>query len=189
MKETLKIRHYVIGVMYHAGEQSVQIMSSRELAKRFGIARSTVSIALKELVDQGYLLPVKGKGNFTNPKRILTPVPDKMPPLILLIHADGRGFYYGSQEWESISAIGKAVTDAGYYFRQLSLSATDEDGLFEEIRGAQADGLIWIDWLYNNESLLVRLAESGLPVISDNLHITKVNTVHSHPIGKEQVER
>ena len=91
MRETLKIRHYVVGVIYNAGERSVQIMSSRDLAKYFNIARSTVSIALKELVDQGYLIPVKGKGYFTNPRKIMTPIPGKMPPLILLITIHRRG--------------------------------------------------------------------------------------------------
>ena len=177
MKETLKIRHYVIGVMYHAGEQSVQIMSSRNLAKQFGMARSTVSIALKELIEQGFLIPVRGKGNFTNPRKIMTPFPGKMPPLILLIHSDGRSFYYGSQEWESISTIGKAVTDAGYSFRQLPLTSTNEDDLYREIQGAQADGLIWVDALFYNESLLQRLSESGLPIICDSISLSSVNTV------------
>lgn len=177
MRETLKIRHYVVGVMYHAGERSVQIMSSRDLAKYFNMARSTVSIALKELVEQEYLVPVKGKGYFTNPQKIMTPIPGKMPPLILLIHGDGRNFYYGAQEWESISTVGKAVTDAGFYFRQLPLSSTGEDELFDEIRGAQADGLIWIDRLRYHEPLLKRLTEYGLPVICDHLGSTSVNTV------------
>ncbi len=177
MKETLKIRHYVVGMIYHAGERSVQIMSSRNLAEHFGMARSTVSIALKELVEEGYLIPVKGKGNFTNPRKMMTPFPGKMPPLILLIHNDGRSFYYGSQEWESISTIGKAVTDAGYYFRQLTLTSTKEEELFEEIRGAQGDGLIWVDRLTYSESLLRRLSDSGLPVICDDRRIRSVNSV------------
>ena len=42
MKKTLKIRHYVTGVMYHAGNSSVQIMSSRDFAAHFGIACSTI---------------------------------------------------------------------------------------------------------------------------------------------------
>ena len=177
MKETLKIRHYVIGMIYHAGERSVQIMSSRNLARQFGMARSTVSIALKELIDQGYLIPVRGKGNFTNPRKIMTPLPGKMPPLILLIHSDGRSFYYGKQEWESISTIGNAVTAAGYSFRQLTLTSTGEDELYREILGAQADGLIWVDALFYNESLLRRLSESGLPVICDSISLSSVNTV------------
>lgn len=177
MRETLKIRHYVIGIMYHAGEHPVQILSSRQLAAHFGMARSTVSLALKELVKEGYLISVRGKGNFTNPQKHLAPSPEKMPPLILLIHSDGRNFYYGKQEWESISTIGKAVTEAGYSFRQLALTSTDEEDLFKEILGAQADGLIWIDRLNYNESLLRRLSEEGLPVICDGMDVRAINTV------------
>ena len=149
MKETLKIRHYVVGMIYHAGDRSVQIMSSRNLARQFGMARSTVSIALKELIDQGYLIPVRGKGNFTNPRKIMTPLPGKMPPLILLIHSDGRSFYYGKQEWESIStddpqAVVDALASGKLIVALMSKGHFTSSGHFMVLRGVTAEGKILV---------------------------------------------
>ena len=149
MKETLKIRHYVVGELYHAGERSVQIMSSRNLAKQFGMARSTVSIALKELIEQGYLIPVRGKGNFTNPRKIMIPLPGRMPPLILLIHSDGRSFYYGKQEWESIStddpqAVVDALASGKLIVALMSKGHFTSSGHFMVLRGVTSEGKILV---------------------------------------------
>ena len=164
MKETLKIRHYVMGILYHAGNTSVQIMSSRELAAHFGIARSTVSLALKELVDDGFLIPKRGIGNFTNPKMFFSSRKDTMPPLIGIVLESGRNFYVTESGWKSLRPTCDAVIREGYNLRCLQLSETDEDKVFEEIMHSQVDALIWIDNIALKESLMKRLADAGLPV-------------------------
>ena len=45
-KEGLKIRHYIMNLIYRHPEESVMIPSSKELAKMFGVARSTVTLEL-----------------------------------------------------------------------------------------------------------------------------------------------
>ena len=195
MKETLKIRHYVMGILYHAGNTSVQIMSSRELAAHFGIARSTVSLALKELVDDGFLIPKRGIGNFTNPKMFFSSRKDTMPPLIGIVLESGRNFYVTESGWKSLRPTCDAVIREGYNLRCLQLSETDEDKVFEEIMHSQVDALIWIDNIALKESLMKRLADAGLPVICDNSGFSQVNTVvydtdsACYEIGKELVER
>ena len=195
MKETLKIRHYVMGILYHAGNTSVQIMSSRELAAHFGIARSTVSLALKELVDDGFLIPKRGIGNFTNPKMFFSSRKDTMPPLIGIVLESGRNFYVTESGWKSLRPTCDTVSREGYNLRCLQLSETDEDKVFEEIMHSQVDALIWIDNIALKESLMKRLADAGLPVICDNSGFSQVNTVvydtdsACYEIGKELVER
>ena len=195
MKETLKIRHYVMGILYHAGNTSVQIMSSRELAAHFGIARSTVSLALKELVDDGFLIPKRGIGNFTNPKMFSALRKDTMPPLIGIVLESGRNFYVGKSGWDSLRPTCDAVIREGYNLRCLQLSETDEDKVFEEIMHSQVDALIWIDYVALKESLMKRFADTGLPVICDNFGFSQVDTVvydtdsASYEIGREFAER
>ena len=195
MKETLKIRHYVMGILYHAGNTSVQIMSSRELAAHFGIARSTVSLALKELVDDGFLIPKRGIGNFTNPKMFFALRKDTMPPLIGIVLESGRNFYVTESGWKSLRPTCDEVIREGYNLRCLQLSGTDEDEVFEEIMSSQVDALIWIDHVALKESLMKRLADAGLPVICDNSGFSQVDTVvydtdsACYEIGKELVER
>lgn len=195
MKETLKIRHYVTGIMYHAGNSSVQIMSSRELAAHFGIARSTVSLALKELTEEGFLIAKHGIGNFTNPKKLAMPKEGKMPVLIGVILENGRDFYISDSGWKSLRATGDAIIKAGYCLRYLQLSGKNEDEIFEEIMDSRLDALIWIDHLDLTEALMKRLAGAGLPVICDNMGFTQVNTAAydtaaaCYKIGKEFVEK
>ncbi len=195
MKETLRIRHYVMGILYHAGNASVQILSSRELAARFGIARSTVSLALKELIDEGFLIPKHGIGNFTNPKMFFSPQNGKMPKLIGVVLESGRSYYINSSGWESLRATCDAVIQEGYNLRIISLSGMDEDEISEEILSNKVDALIWIDNLMLKESLMKRLADAGLPVICDNSGFSQVDTVvydtdtACYEIGKEFANR
>lgn len=195
MKETLKIRHYVMGILYHAGNTSVQIMSSRELATHFGIARSTVSLALKELVDDGFLIPKRGIGNFTNPKMFSALQKETMPLLIGILQESGRNFYVGKSGWESLRPICDEVIREGYNLRCLQLSGSDENDVFEEIMSSQVDALIWIDNIALKESLMKHLADAGLPVICDNSDFSQVDTVvyntnsACYEIGREFAER
>lgn len=195
MKETLRIRHYVMGILYHAGNASVQILSSRELAARFGIARSTVSLALKELIDEGFLIPKRGIGNFTNPKMFLSPQNGKMPKLIGVVLDNGRSYYISRSGWVSLRATCDAVIQEGYNLRSIPLSGVNEDEIFEEILSNKVDALIWIDNLMLKESLMKRLADAGLPVICDNSGFSQVDTVvydtdtACYEIGREFINR
>ena len=184
-----------MGILYHAGNASVQIMSSRELATHFGIARSTVSLALKELVDDGFLIPKRGIGNFTNPKMFSALRKETMPPLIGILQESGRNFFVAKSGWESLQATCDAVVREGYNLRCLQLSGSDEDEVFEEIMHSQVDALIWIDNIALKESLMKRLADAGLPVICDNSDFSQVDTVvydtnsACYEIGREFAEK
>ena len=46
------------------------ILSERELTEKFGLSRSTVRRALSELVFEGYLIKVQGKGTFVSKHNI-----------------------------------------------------------------------------------------------------------------------
>ena len=184
-----------MGILYHAGNTSVQIMSSRELATHFGIARSTVSLALKELVDDGFLIPKRGIGNFTNPKMFSALQKETMPLLIGILQESGRNFYVGKSGWESLRPICDEVIREGYNLRCLQLSGSDENDVFEEIMSSQVDALIWIDNIALKESLMKHLADAGLPVICDNSDFSQVDTVvyntnsACYEIGREFAER
>ena len=44
-----------------------QVPTEHDLCKRFGISRSPVTRALKELADEGVLLRRRGSGTYVNP--------------------------------------------------------------------------------------------------------------------------
>ena len=65
VQESLKIRHYVMNLIYtHPGE-AVMLPSSVELSRMFGVARSTVTLVLQALTREGYIEGRRGVGTFT----------------------------------------------------------------------------------------------------------------------------
>ena len=66
ISEVQKIWHRVMSILYRSGGCSVKIPSSNELAREFGVARSTVRIALEKLTEEDSSLP----GAAAGPSRI-----------------------------------------------------------------------------------------------------------------------
>lgn len=61
ISEVQKIWHRVMSILYRSGGCSVKIPSSNELAREFGVARSTVRIALEKLTEEGFLVTRRGQ--------------------------------------------------------------------------------------------------------------------------------
>ena len=67
ISENVRLRHYVMSLLYQGGSESVRLPTATQLAEEFGIARSTVLLALKQLREDGYVVGKRGSGVFTNP--------------------------------------------------------------------------------------------------------------------------
>ncbi|MDD3155371.1 MAG: GntR family transcriptional regulator [Victivallaceae bacterium] len=176
MKKTLLIRHYVIAQMYRAGNSSVQIMSARELAKHFDIAQSTVSLALKELTQEGYLFSRPGIGSFTNPIRMAIYQDRAMPPLIGVMGGDGRFFYMGADFWKTFRSIGDMIFAEGWNMRSIELTGPLSAETAQEIFDNQINALIWVG-AYRQTDFTEALKKFGIPVIADSPFLPDVNTV------------
>ena len=72
ISEYMKIRRYMMNVIYRANGQSVQVPTILELSRKFGVSRPTVSKAMKALTEEGYIIGKRGIGSFTNPNFIRT---------------------------------------------------------------------------------------------------------------------
>ena len=48
--QQMRIRYYVMNLIYRSSGKSVRVPSTRELSRRFGIARSTVQLAFEKLI-------------------------------------------------------------------------------------------------------------------------------------------
>lgn len=118
ISENVRIRHYIMGLIYRSGGKSLRIPTSEKLAKEFGIARSTVLAALKQLREEGFLIGRRGSGVFTNGE--ILPVFSKK--LIGLILAGGDHYYYGHAAWTALAEIGKALTNFDWNIRILSVN-------------------------------------------------------------------
>lgn len=177
MKETLKIRHYIIGLLYEAGKTSVPLMSVRKMAKHFDVAQCTVSAAVKELIEDGYVITRPGVGMFTNPNKLSIARSESEPPLIGVIHGDGRYFYLDQSAWQSLSPLIGALVGRNFNVRQIFFESGDREEIFNEIILTPLDGLVWIDNPAPDETLLRRLLERKLPIIIDHESFDFVNVV------------
>ena len=61
VSENLRIRHYVMKLLYDNLHHSVRLLSARMLAEKFGVSRTTVMTALATLKQEGYLFSLPGK--------------------------------------------------------------------------------------------------------------------------------
>lgn len=176
MKKTLMIRHYVIAQMYRAGNSSIQIMSARELARHFDVAQSTVSLAIKELMDEGYLFSRPGIGNFTNPMRMPVYMDRTMPPLIGLMAGDGRFFYWGESFWRSYRAMVDAILASGWNLRPIELSGPLGVETAHELSDNRIDALIWTG-AYRQNEFADELQKLKIPTVTDSPFLAGLNSV------------
>lgn len=145
MTEVLKVRHFVMNIVYRNGGRSVMIPSSRALSTDFGIARSTVQLSLQQMIREGYLIGRPGIGTFTNPQISFLSPDNKPAALVGLKVETGDHFYFGHTQWRMITALGMAITDNNYNLRHLNGVAATAENIVDEIRGAGLDGLILAD--------------------------------------------
>ena len=165
LREGLKIRHYIFNlVLRHPGE-SVKVPSSWELAKHFGIARSTVTLAYKDLMTEGILVGRPGIGTFLAPRysQGLGNSGTTYPLIGVLTHL-GNNLCYGSHQWGLMAAAGNHLTFGdSCQIRPVSLSGNIET-LHKELDQNYLDALVWITPPEDQRSLLLEVSQA-LPTI------------------------
>ena len=165
LRESVKIRHYIMNLIYRHPNEKMLIPGSNELAAMFGVGRATVTRVLKNLAEEGFLEGHRGIGTFTKIQNFI-PVLGEMPPLVGLLAGDGKYFYYPYQVWSLMANSGLALTRNGCNVRTLSLTGPDEESLFAEISHQYLDGLVAVDMGPERAELIRRLhEEAGLKVI------------------------
>ncbi len=162
ISEVLKIRHFVMNIIYRSGGKSVMIPSSRTLAAQFGIARSTVQISLEKMSAQGFLIGKPGIGTFTNPRRSFILQPDEFMPLTGIKVGNGDDFYYICTSWRMFSEAGNALVDSGCSIHPMQNASSTPETIPNEIRNAFLDGILFL----GTPAPIVRKAAEILPAVS-----------------------
>lgn len=165
----LRIKNYLSEIIADNLEnESYKLPSENQLALKFGTSRITAKNALDELVKEGAVIRIQGKGSFINPKHTIIPretvvTLDKQLRKIYIIIPDHSEF------------VDKIVTNINSFFIQKDImcavicSYQDQKQEEHAIRNALdsgADGLIVypIDReLYNQE--IVKLSFSNFPIV------------------------
>lgn len=177
LREGLKIRHYIFNlVLRHPGE-SVKVPSSWELAKHFGIARSTVTLAYKALMEEGILIGRPGIGTFLAPRYNQGIGSNGATYLLIgvLTHL-GNNLCFGSHQWGLMAAVGNQLTFGDVcQIRPVTLSGNIET-LGKELKQNYLDALVWITPPENQPVLLQKINQE-LPTVVLGRSEDNVNSV------------
>lgn len=162
ISEVLKIRYFVMNIIYRNGGKSVMIPSSRTLAAQFGIARSTVQLSLEKMSAQGFLTGKPGIGTFTNPRKSFILQHGGPAPLTGIKVAGGDDFYYICTTWRMFSEAGNALVNSGCSIHLLQDATSTPETIQQEIRNAFLDGVLFL----GTPEPVVRKAAESVPAVS-----------------------
>lgn len=169
-----KIRRYVITQLAKEGAETMRLASSRELAKEFGVAQTTVVRALKDLIQDGYLTVKPRMGIFTNPGKFSNLF--KGSKSFAMLFGDGRVVFPCRVHWDFAAEISRELLRRSSHFLLQSCFLSSKDPV-HELKNLGFDGVIWI---YPHDELvptLVKLKESGMSVLSIGRKIASVSSI------------
>ncbi len=163
--EYMKIRRYVLSLALKAKDKSVQIPTTIELSKKFGVSRQTVGKAMRQLTQDGFIIGKPGIGSFTNPKRIeTTPCTGKLPTIGVII-SDGMLTHLDEYHAKNLSAILKIIPEIPSHIRLLNLTSSNPDIILKDLLNEQLDGLIWINPRTFHEPVVRQLRDRHFPLV------------------------
>ncbi|MCM8804838.1 MAG: GntR family transcriptional regulator [Candidatus Omnitrophica bacterium] len=173
-----QIKNYLLGeIKKRKIAPGEKILSETKLAKKFKVSRMTAREALLELINEGYLYRVFGKGTFLKEdieeKKILK------KKFVIKVPNLKNSFYY-----QIISGAEIVFTHNNYEFNILTERDNQimEKEIFEKILKEEGEGLLLVSsyYTYTNLSILKKIKEK-MPIVIVDVKIPnlKVDTVIS----------
>ncbi len=163
--EYLRIRNYLLSMIFHAGHESILMPSSRELAAQFKVARATVTKALNLLAKEHYLVTRKGVGTFSNPATVKSyGAPVKIAGILL---GNGNNLFHEYSGWFALAYAGLELTKHDCFLREVRLVGMENPDRIEmEIRAQHLDALLHIAPPAFFNPILEKLSREGFPVVT-----------------------
>ena len=153
------IRQYVIDLFFRHKDPAKPLPSEHELARKFGVSRTTIRLALDDLVRNGYLVRRNRSGNYLSPDYEI-PTSGQYKK-ILLLTGDGKYLFYGGKMLRIYSKIYEYFSSREYRLVPLRLS-TDFPPV-EELAFYRPDGILWVQpEMYVSEE--IRACAENFPV-------------------------
>lgn len=160
----MMIRQYAVDLVMRSPECEVKMLSERELCKMFNVTRPTVRKALKDLIDDNFLIIRPGLGTYTNPSKALHEINASQEIVSLgIIVADGKHVNYHAYFGEIMIGAFKEAVSKGGAFRIVNIM---QKGLkaVENISLLNLNAIMWINPPENMLDIIDGLEESGIPV-------------------------
>ncbi|BDI32828.1 LacI family transcriptional regulator [Capsulimonas corticalis] len=153
------LRQEIVSGLWKSDER---LPGELELARRFEVAHMTMRQAIANLVEEGVLLRVRGKGTYIVPKDQQPAVSRTLHPMALLFPSDSQRLdpYYFP---ELLEGFQRAMEEAGHRAAIFSDEIADTAHLLEP--GSAIACLLFED---AQVQMIERLRDSGLRVLSIN---------------------
>ena len=167
MTECMKIRYYVMSLLYKNPGVSIKLASIRDLAAQFGVANSTVALVLNQLKKDKFLISRHGIGIFTVPDFASTWKHPK--PVIGLIYGSGKHFFHGYDSWRILSKVGENLCKDGYSVRYVYLAGNTDEAILNELLNSYLAGFVWFYSQEISNTVFTRLKEAGIISVGINM--------------------
>lgn len=159
-----KIRRYLIGEIVKSGDTPKRLESTRDLAKRFDVSRTTVLKAMKDLVDDGFITAKPGRlGAFTCPHRIRGRGDSR---IIGLLSGDGKNVFVTRIQSRFLYEFGDAMQRRSdrYLIQNIFLCGIKSEAA-KEICELGLSAVIWIQPLSGMKATIEELNKRKMPQI------------------------
>lgn len=161
-----------MNIIHRSAGHSVMIPSSNELAKEFGIARSTVRIALEKLTAQEALITRRGIGTFTNPRWNLHQE-SSSPKLIGVLLFDGGLFSYSPLMQQELAEFCQEIARNNWHMRLITESAFSSEDIEQILKHSYLDGL----FILGSSEEVIRKAAEIVPLVNFDQPVSGVTSI------------
>jgi len=177
MGAQLKVRNYVMNIIYRHPGEFIKIPSYNELGPKLGIAKSTVQLALKQLIEEGFLVSKVGVGTFTNPKHsVERKYINRLS--VGIITGDGKIFFHSYYNVLMYGGLSKALAYRCIEVQPIMLESYDSSSIRKEILSLGLDAILWRRPPLKHYDMLVKLAKE-IPLLVVDESFEKLHCVFS----------
>ena len=184
----VRIRQHVIRLVANANGERLKIMSEKQFCELFGVCRSTVRKALKELVDEGELVSEDGVGMFVVPRPVGVPAgcnPGIKRRMLGVIVGNGLRVHFDYPVARMQRGILSVLEETPHFFQFFSLVNKEPERILKELAALRLDGLLWLQPFKGYEGLVAQLA-LPLVVVSSESFAARRLVVCGDPLDKAE---
>ena len=173
ISDVQKVWHRVMSIRLRTGNQAVRIPSSNELAREFGIARSSVRIALEQLIAEGILVTRKGSGTFINPKKTFF-LHEQATLIGLMVH-NCNLFFYSQAIQRELACFFAELYQTKWNIRNVEATMLTPDDVRMTIQHNYLDALL----TFGASDFIVETANGLLPLVNLGIYRAGVTNIVS----------
>jgi DNA-binding LacI/PurR family transcriptional regulator len=164
--EYIKVRQAIFKLLEESCPQMEKLPTEFELCKKFGVGRTTVRRALKQLTDEGVIFGRPGIGTFVNPEKFQPAMQvstDKVLKFGYTDHAGRLASFWRENALKFMSVL-NVLTERGFRVDFVTFPGSGADAV-KDLKNADIDGLFWSSPLSGQLDMLHRIKDAGIPLV------------------------